>query len=168
MDTIVAVSTAWTIGSRAVELLKGAAEQAKPLGKSEIISSLIDVQVAMMQVLAEQQKLVDENRSLRDRVRELQDTIETKQKLEFHHNTYWTRNEDSSLDGPFSSQEWDYSKRLVRVADYGSDQYSGVWKVRFYDARNNQEFYIPLSFLKSERVMVMDKIPTLSYLFPLR
>lgn len=79
----------------------------------------------MMQVLAEQQKLVDENRSLRDRVRELQDIIETKQKLEFHHNAYWTRNEVSSLDGPFSSQEWDYSKRLVRLADYGNAGYGG-------------------------------------------
>jgi hypothetical protein len=40
MDPMSAVSTAVTVRSHAIQLLKGAAEQAKSLGKSEIIDAL--------------------------------------------------------------------------------------------------------------------------------
>ncbi len=152
MDPITAVSTAWTVGSNAVTLLKGAAEQAKALGKSEIISSLIDVQVAMMEVLGEQQKLVDENRILREKIRSLEEIIETKRSLEFHHNTYWSRCEDGSLDGPYSTQDWDKSTKMVRLTDFGPDDFDGVRKVHFYNAGNKENVYVPLSFLQKERV----------------
>jgi hypothetical protein len=152
MDPITAVSTAWTVGSNAVSLLKGAAEQAKALGKSEIISTLIDVQVAMMEVLGEQQKLIDENRMLREQIRSLEEVIEVKRSLEFHQNAYWSRNEDGSLDGPFSTQDWDKSKQIVRLADYGRDDFDGVIKVHFYNLGNKENVFVALSFLQKERV----------------
>lgn len=152
MDPISAVSTAWTVGSNAVALLKGAAEQAKALGKSEIIGSLIDVQVAMMEVLSEQQKLADENRTLREKVRELEELIEAKRALEFHHNAYWSRNENGSLDGPFSTLEWDKTRKYVRLADYGLDEYEGGKKVQFYNISNKENIFVPLSFLQENKV----------------
>lgn len=152
MDPISAVSTAWTVGSNAVALLKGAAEQAKALGKSEIISTLIDVQVAMMEVLSEQQRLGDENRALREKVRELEQIIEAKKNLEFHHNAYWCRNDDDSLDGPFSTQDWDKERNLVRLADYGQGDYEGIIKVMFYNISNKENVFVPLSFLQQNKV----------------
>ncbi len=152
MDPISAVSTAWTVGSNAVTLLKGAAEQAKALGKSEIIGTLIDVQVAMMEVLSEQQKLTDENRALREKVRELEEMVEEKGALEYHHNAYWSRNEDGSLDGPFSTLEWDKTKKRVRLADYGLDEYEGGKKVQFYNISNKENIFVPLSFLQKNSV----------------
>jgi hypothetical protein len=82
VDPITTVTTALTVGSNAVSLLKGVAEQAKALGKSEIISNLIDVQVAMMELLSEQQKLIDENRALREKVCELGKIIEARRSQE--------------------------------------------------------------------------------------
>lgn len=152
MDPITAVSTAFTVGSNAVSLLKGAAEQAKALGKAEIISSLIDVQVAMMAVLGEQQKLADENRALRDQIRQLEEIINAKQNLEFHHNAYWSRTAGGALDGPFSTQNWDKVKQLVRLADYGRDDYDGVTKVHFYNIDNKENVFVPLPFLQSEGI----------------
>jgi len=152
MDPISAVTTAWTVGSNAVTLLKGAAEQAKALGKSEIIGTLIDVQVAMMEVLSEQQKLTDENRALREKVMELEEMIEEKGALEYHYNAYWSRNEDGSLDGPFSTLEWDKTKKRVRLADYGLDEYDGGKKVQFYNISNKENIFVPLSFLQKNSV----------------
>lgn len=152
MDPISAVSTAWSVGSNAVALLKGAAEQAKALGKSEIISTLIDVQVAMMEVLSEQQRLVDENRALREKVRELEEIIEAKKNLEFYHNAYWSRKDDGSLDGPFSTQEWDKERNLVRLADYGQDDYEGITKVHFHNISNKENIFVPVSFLHKNKV----------------
>lgn len=152
MDPITAVSTAWTVGTNAVTLLKGAAEQAKALGKAEIIGTLIDVQVAMMEVLGAQQKLVDENRALRDKIRVLEEVIQARKTLEFHHNSYWSRNEDGSLEGPYCSQDWDKAKQLVRFADYGRDDFDGVTKVQFSNFATNESIFVPLAFLHAERV----------------
>jgi hypothetical protein len=152
MDPITTISTAWTVGSNAVSLLKGAADQAKALGKSEIISTLIEVQVAMMEVLGEQQRLIDENRTLRERVRSLDELIAAKRRLEFHYNAYWSRGEDGALDGPFSTQDWDKSTLLVRLTSYGSDDFDGVRKVNFYNSQTKENIFVPLSFLHAERV----------------
>lgn len=152
MDPISAVSTAWTVGSNAVTLLKAAADQAKALGKSEIISTLIDVQVAMMEVLSEQQRLVDENRVLREKIRELEEIVKAKKNLEFHHNAYWSRKVDGSLDGPFSTQEWDKEANLVRLADYGQDNFEGIAQVHFHNISNKENVYVPVSFLQKSKV----------------
>lgn len=153
MDPITTVTTAWTVGSNAVSLLKGVAEQAKALGKSEIMSSLIDVQVAMMDLLSERQKLIDENRALREKVCELGKIIEARRSLEFHHNAYWTRNEDGSLDGPFCTQDWDKTKHLVRLTDKGFREHGGIIKVGFYNIATKQYVDVPMSFLQKERVL---------------
>lgn len=152
MDPITVVSTAWTVGSNAVSLLKGAAEQAKALGKTEIIGSLIDVQVAMMEVLSEQQMLADENRELREKIRSLEEIVSAKRNLEFHHNAYWSRLEDGSLDGPFATQDWDKSKQLVRLSDYGRDDFDDEVKVRFFNTGIRENVYVPLSFLQQQCV----------------
>ena len=153
MDPVTVVSTAWTVGSNAVSLLKGAAEQAKALGKTEIIGTLIDVQVAMMEVLGEQQKLIDENRELREKIRSLEETANAKRNLEFHHNAYWSRLEDGSLDGPFATQDWDKSQQLVRLSDYGCEDHEGIPKVRFFNIGTRENVFVQLSFLQQQGVL---------------
>jgi hypothetical protein len=41
---------------------------------------------------------------------------------------------------------------MVRLTDYGFDDFDGARKVHFYNAGNKENVYVPLSFLQKERV----------------
>jgi len=106
----------------------------------------------MMELLTDQQILIEENRKLYEEVLKLKATLETKENIEHHSNAYWIRKEDGSLDGPFSTQDWDIRQQLVRFADYGRNTRDGVAKVHFHISASNESIYVPLNFLSTNKV----------------
>src|SRR4051812_24736254 len=96
-----AVTGALAAGTHVLSLLKGAAENVRALGKAEVVNDLIEVQLAMMDLLQKQQELVEDNRSLKTKIERLNCLLEDKSQLEVHFDAYWRRN-GSALEGPFS------------------------------------------------------------------
>jgi hypothetical protein len=110
-----AVAGAISAGAHALGLIRTAAETAKTLGKSEVVSDLVEVQLAMMDLLQKQQLLIDENGELKKRNAFLEDAFDNKERLETHFNAYWVRVDENTLDGPFSTQQWDLERQLLRM-----------------------------------------------------
>jgi hypothetical protein len=147
-----AVSGAISAGSHILSLLKGAAESAKAHGKAEVINDLIEVQLAMMDLLQKQQALIEENQSLRNKLNELQSALEDKSVLEVHHDSYWKRLDEKTLDGPFSMTLWDTNRKLVRMRYQSRGELDGIEKYGFYCPTSNEYSYVPTAFLRENNV----------------
>jgi len=144
-------------GNQAMGLLKTAAEALKAAGKPEAVGALAEVQISMMDLLQKQQTLIEENRSLRDRVAQLEEELKVKSELEFHHNSYWRRTSPDSLEGPFSSVNWDVHRKLVRMHTYNRDVFDGVEKVHFYEQHTKDGSWVPAEFLRANGVPGEDR-----------
>jgi len=146
-------------GSHVVNLLKTAAEALKKSGKPEAVGSIVEIQVAMMDLLQKQHALIDENRQFRERVRDLEDSLAIKDTLEYHHSAYW-RSTAEGLDGPFSPTQWELERRLVRMRRYGRQQYEDGEKLHFYEPNSKDSAYVPMTYMQEKKALVLkDEAP---------
>jgi len=144
-------------GNHALALLKTASEALKAAGKPEAVGSLVELQLSMMDLLQKQQALIEENRELRLKVALLEEELKTKGELEFHHNCFWRRVGEASLQGPFSPTSWELHRKLVRMRHYGRGVYEGVEKVHFCEPNSKDSAYVPSNFLKRNQVIGADQ-----------
>ena len=137
-----------TAVTHAVSLLRGTVDLVKASGKAEVVDKLIELQVAMLDVLQEQTNLVLANRELRDRVDELERRGATKAGLEFQHNAYWSTRDDGGLDGPFTSIVWDTDSTLIRMHFVELDDEG----YRFYCPKTKGGVVVPVEFFIERKV----------------
>lgn len=155
MDSAVisaAISGSVVAGSNILGLLKNVAESTKSLGKAEIVNQLLEVQVAMMELLQKQQQLIEENHELRNKISKLTEDLNLKHKMEYHYDSYWIRKKDESLDGPFSKIQWENSGKLARLVFHSKGKYSSSECCQFRDYKADEFANIPYEFIKDNKV----------------
>jgi hypothetical protein len=145
---VTAVELAVTGGAHILGLLRSTAENLRALGKAEVVNDLLEIQLSMMDVLQKHQSALDENRALRERVTELETLLDKHSRIEPHHNAYWLRVDDESLDGPFSLAQWDTARKLVRMMYLGMEGESA----KFYCKVSRETVYIAPEFLRAMNV----------------
>jgi hypothetical protein len=154
-----AVSGGITAGSHILQLLKNMGESTKSLGKIEICQQLIEVQLAMMDLLQKQQLLIEENTGLRNRNAELVELNLTSKNLELAHDAYWLRKKDGKLDGPFSTLLWDTKSQLVRMKAWEADVSTRKGLCDAYKTppsltdKFHEDSYVPQTFEKENGIV---------------
>ncbi len=153
------LGAASTLAQRLLSLLRNSAETAKQLGKAEVVSDLLEVQVAMMELFEKYHALLEENRQLRDQIRTLTAKLETIGQLEHHFEVYWLRQAEQSLDGPFSPPMWEKHQKIVRLrcagrGIFGDQQYGGQPCFKFRCTDSKEMYLVPAKFLEQNNVRV--------------
>lgn len=143
------VSAALSAGSQIVTLLKALKDKIHAGGKAEVIGDLLEVQASMMDVLQKQQSLIDENAPLRQELAQLKSLFDQREHVEIHYDLYWIRQQDESLDGPFSPVLWDTKQQLVRMVWDQAGKFDGVHKISFYCRPTNEPGSVPVDFLRA-------------------
>jgi hypothetical protein len=156
------LGAATAVAERLITLLRSSAETAKKIGKAEVVSDLLEAQVAMMDLLAKYHTLLDENRQLQGQIRDLTAKIEAIGHLEHHYEVYWLKQEDESLDGPFSPPMWEKRHVLTRLrcagrGTFGPDQYGGQQCFRFRCIDSKEIYLVPVKFMEEHNVRVHEE-----------
>ncbi len=116
------VGAAVTAGHHAISLLKGIAETIKASGKAEAIQDVIDLQMAMLEILGKQQDLTLQNAELQGRIKELEAEAALGRELSFDGRVYWrTRPGTNASEGPFCPTCFDGEKKLVHLLPTARD-----------------------------------------------
>jgi len=157
MDPISIVS-GFTAGKTLLSLFKTFSDSLKDLGKTEVVSQLVDIQSAMLDLLEKYNYLIEENRGLREKVKELDESLKIKNSLEFHYKSYWIKKNDEQYDGPFSQMFWDKEKQLVRLIEYEKIEEGDHYKERMiYKCRETRETVaVPIEFIEKYKITTYD------------
>jgi hypothetical protein len=89
-------------------LAKSAVAIAKAEGSKELLTTVIDLQIKTLELIAE-------NRELRRQVADFEDRIRFKESLQPRNNAYWIGAGDSEAEGPFCTACWDSQGNAVRM-----------------------------------------------------
>jgi hypothetical protein len=143
-----------------LSLLKGVAEGVRASGKAEGVSQILDLQMALMDLLQRHQALISDNELLRAQVRALEDKLKDQGALRVHHGAYWRQRDDGSLDGPFSQPEWDLNRRFVRLFYHGRTGSSPDRFIFRVEKGGSAFVYVPEQFLKEHRVCDLAELKT--------
>jgi hypothetical protein len=128
-----------------VDVIKGA-DRAEV--KSALLSQLVDIQTAALEMNSRLHTLQEENAQLRRQTREQEELVASLNSREAHFNTYWKRLEDGSLDGPYCLNCLDSDQKWIRMhqLEESSDQ------VKFYCQLTKMPAAVPVAFLRENRV----------------
>jgi hypothetical protein len=147
-----AVTGTLAAGGQALSLIRGIAAAVKASGKSEVMSDLIELQLKTIEIVAKYGEATEHNHRLRRRIRKLKQQIGEQGKLELFHNCYWIRVSEDTLDGPFSMNEWDASRRLVRLTNFGPRQFDNLQAMNFHHSPTGEDNNVPVDFLRQHNV----------------
>lgn len=151
MDPIT-ISQAVASGHHILALFKNVTGGLKDLGRIEMVNQVMEIQLAMMDLIGKQQELVDENRKLNAQVEELNRV----RVVRFEFNSYWLprENGEPGLDGPFSKNSFDRKAGLVRLLFKGPSKDH----VRFESSDHAENIVVPVSFLEDNKVCSPEQI----------
>ena len=110
MDAII-LGSALAAGNHAIGMLRSAADGLKSSGKVEVIGQLIDAQLAMMELLQEHQKIVDEKNKLLEQVRQLEEKLKFQSTLVYDDKFYFLQGDSV----PYCPQCWEASKKAIHL-----------------------------------------------------
>jgi len=102
------------------EAIKDAATVADKLRDAEMKQKLADVQV-------ECAKLAEDNAQLRQEVIELREKVQTRQKMEFRYDVYWSRLPEGEHEGPYCPKCLDGDGKASRMGNRQDDRF---WRCR--------------------------------------
>jgi hypothetical protein len=114
MDALT-IATGVTAANHAASLIKGIAQAIKASGKSEILGDVLDLQMAMIDVVLKQQQLIAENGELRSRVKELEETLKVQGEIERHGNALFLKS-DEKRQHPYCLACWGFDHKLVGMS----------------------------------------------------
>lgn len=109
------VIAALAAATHATNILRGITSAIQATGKAEVISQLIDLQSAMMEVQQKQAELFTENLMLKDEISALKKAARVKAELKFTFGVY-----HRDLDGTahhYCTKCYDVNEKLVNLQD---------------------------------------------------
>jgi regulator of replication initiation timing len=98
-----------------VDVIKSSIEISKSLDKAELTQKLLDAQMGTIDLMGRVTELINENNRISMENRTLNEKLNDLGRIETHHQVYWKRNGDGSIDGPFDTEEYDKNKILLRL-----------------------------------------------------
>jgi len=135
--------------------MRGVADALRASGKSEAVAQVIDLQLAMMDLLQKHQELFAEATRLRAQVVDLEKALIDRGNIEFHFEAYWRRLPDGKFEGPFSPHCFDKDGRLYRMHYRGL---IGPDILEFACLESEKFSSIPLRFVKESTNWTEDEI----------
>jgi hypothetical protein len=154
-----AIVGAASIAANATTVIKAVVDKVKASGRSEMFQDIMDLQIAMMDLIQRQQELLTENDALRRQLQAANDRLAAKARVEFHHDAYWIPEDQGLFDGPYSRSELDVFGRLVRLKYWGLfEKQSKDPRVRFRDHKSEDEAAVPFSFLLTKCPRVASEV----------
>lgn len=100
-----------------IENIKSVASTVQQIDNIELYKKILDVQKEAMDLL-------EDNRSLREESQELKDKLKIKNDIYFERESYWFKNKNGIVEGPFCTRCWDIDKNLVRMHKSNNGYYS--------------------------------------------
>jgi hypothetical protein len=124
--------------STTIATIKAIAGIARDAGKIDPYNDIINLQQALLEVIADNTKKVDENArltremiSLRDSLAVLEKQVAHRMEMAFDNNVYWRAGASRAEAGPFCPKCLDGSQRATRMLDRSDDHW---WRCLVYEA----------------------------------